>query len=277
MRYVLSELLYNTLEHGSSSYKFGLNRVRIPSIIQFGWYQQSDELHFIVADTGIGIKRHIERTYPGQDSHETAIKKSLNYKVSGTFATANPYENKDNAGVGLYISSNIVRKLHADMYVVSGDGLVHVSPRDTTSKKLKHSWKGTFVLVTIKLGGDEALNLHKLMTELRNVAEKELLKNSDSEDKGEHYLSINNFFGAYAENKEEAIAYRKKYLIDAVKAGKVIRLDFQDVIASPHSFLSALIATPIKIYGTTSYKKIKIVNAIPEIRETIDYIFDDNT
>lgn len=219
----------------------------------------------------------MEQTYPGQDSHEAAIKKALNYKVSGTFGNSDPYKNKDNAGVGLYISSNIVRKLHADMYVVSENGLVHISPRDTTSKKLKHSWKGTFVLVTIKLGGDESLNLHKLMAELREVAEKELIKGSDSEDKGEHYLSINNFFGAYAENKEEAIAYRTNYLINAVNEGKVIRLDFQDVVASPHSFLSALIATPIQIYGMASYKKIKVVNAVPEIRETIDYIFDDNT
>jgi hypothetical protein len=49
------------------------------------------------------------------------------------------------------------------------------------------------------------------------------------------------------------------------------------VISAPHSFLSALLATPIKILGLPAYKKIKIVNAAPEIRETIDYILDENT
>ncbi len=37
------------------------------------------------------------------------------------------------------------------------------------------------------------------------------------------------------------------------------------------------IATPIKQMGMNAYKKLKIINAEPEIRETIDYILDENT
>ena len=43
LRYILSELLYNTLEHGSVK--------NIPSILQFSWYREKGELSFIVADT----------------------------------------------------------------------------------------------------------------------------------------------------------------------------------------------------------------------------------
>ena len=54
-------------------------------------------------------------------------------------------------------------------------------------------------------------------------------------------------------------------------------VDFENVNYVPHSFLSVLLATPVHILGMTAYKKIKILNANPEIRETIDFIFDENT
>ena len=170
-----------------------------------------------------------------------------------------------------------MRKLHAEMDVLSGTGLVHISPRDTTSKRISPNWPGTLVLVTIQLGIDKELNLHRMMSELRRFAELELKKHTESEQNGKYYVSITNYFGSYADNKQEAINYRDRYLIGAIKQGQVIQLDFNQVISAPHSFLSALLATPIKILGMNAYKMIKVLNAEPEIRETIDYILDDNT
>jgi len=57
---------------------------------------------------------------------------------------------------------------------------------------------------------------------------------------------------------------------------KSLLFDFADVKSAPHSFFSALLATPIKRLDMQAFKKIKIINAEPEIRETIDYILDDN-
>jgi len=277
LRYVISELLYNTLEHGKTFREHNNQPTRIPSIIQFTWYKNKNELQFIVADLGIGIKNHLKQTYPEISTDKDAIRKALKYKVSGTFNIFDPYKNKDNAGVGLYISSSIIRKLHAEMHVLSGNGLVHISPRDTTSKDIKTHFPGTLVLVTIKLGKNKGLNLHKIMTELRKSAESEIQQGKDSEQTGNHYVSITNYFGSYAEDKQEAINYRDKHLLEAINAKKTIILDFDGVKAAPHSFLSALLATPIQRLGISAYKKIKFVNAEPEIRETIDYILDDNT
>lgn len=39
LRYVISELLYNTIEHGSSTFRFKYQSLRTPSIIQFTWYE----------------------------------------------------------------------------------------------------------------------------------------------------------------------------------------------------------------------------------------------
>ncbi|MNJ67409.1 hypothetical protein D3C77_635800 [compost metagenome] len=86
-----------------------------------------------------------------------------------------------------------------------------------------------------------------------------------------------NYFGKNADVKSEGISYRDKYIIPALSDGKSLLLDFVDVDSSTHSFLNALLATPIRRLGLMAYKRIRIVNATKEIRETIDYILDDNT
>ena len=88
---------------------------------------------------------------------------------------------------------------------------------------------------------------------------------------------MSNIFGPFAEDKEAAIKYRNNHLMPAVEQDEDILMDFADVKSAPHSFLSALLATAIGRMGMKAYKKIKIVNAAPEIRETIDYILDENT
>lgn len=269
LRYVLSELLYNTLEHGQN--------VDIPSITQFSWYSQKDEISFIVADLGVGIKKHLGQAYSGLESDVQAIKLALQPQVSGTFLRNQPYMAKNNAGVGLFLSSNIIRKLHADMHIISGNGLVHVSPTDLTARTLPYSWKGTLVYVTIKLGATKDLSLQKMMAEFREAAKSELDKASQTEQKDNYYFNINNYFGKYAEDKGAAIKVRDKYLAQKVREGKLLIIDFEDVISAPHSFLSALLATSIRHLGMTAYKKIKFINTSPEIRETIDFILDENT
>ena len=89
-------------------------------------------------------------------------------------------------------------------------------------------------------------------------------------------FNVYNYFGRHAEVKEDAIKFRDKYLLPAITEGKTLVLDFDLVEAAPHSFLSALIATPINRLGMLAYKKIKVVNALPEIRENIDFILDEN-
>lgn len=277
LRYVISELLYNTLEHGPKIICQDIKHTKVPSIIQFTWYKNKRQLQFIVADIGMGIKAHLEQAYPAFESHGMAILESLKYQVSGTFSRIDPYKSKDNAGVGLFISSSIVRRLNADMHIASGDGLVHISPTDTTITPLKQVWPGTLVLVSLNLDQGEGLNLHSLMSEIRASASKELKEADQAEEQEVFIISVLNFFGPYAENKQEAISFRDGRLLPAIEQEKSILIDFRGVVSAPHSFLSALLATPIKRLGMQAYKKIKVVNSEPEIRETIDYILDDNT
>ncbi|MDM8559556.1 ATP-binding protein [Candidatus Parabeggiatoa sp. HSG14] len=277
LRYVISELLYNTLEHGFFCQKIGNEEKRISSIIQLKWSQNKQELRLIIADLGIGIKKHLEATYQPFENHYSAIRYAIQPQVSGTFGINEPYKTKDNAGVGLYIASNILQRLNADMHIISGDGWVHISPRQITNRTMNTTWRGTFVLVNLSLEKDFSLSLHALMSEFREAAIQQISRRKQADEQEKFYLSIENYFGRYAEDKEAALKYRDKKLIPAVNKGQPLLIDFDNVISAPHSFLSGLLATPIKLLGLKAYKKIKIVNAAPEIRETVDYILDENT
>ena len=271
LRYVISELLYNTLEHGK-------NLMTIPSLLSFKWYRDKGELSFVIADLGIGVRKHLRQSYAELETDVEAIKLALKPQVSGTFGNGNnPYGVKNNAGVGLFISSNIIKRLHADMYIISGNGVVHISPTEVTHKSLENSWNGTFVYVTLKFGEIKNLNLQKMMSEFRETAFAEISKADTNEQKQSLYVSIRNYFGRYAEDKSLAIKIRDDKLLSAISESKTITIDFEEVISAPHSLLNALLATPIQRLGMKAYKKIKIINASPEIRETVDFILDENT
>lgn len=277
LRQVLSELLYNTMEHGSSYFHYFNQNIRLPSVCQFTWYETKDEINFIVADTGMGIKSHLSLTYPGIPDDASALRMAIRAKVSGTFARNDPYQAKNNAGMGLYISTNIIRRLDADMYLLSGNAVMHISPRDITVHDLKSRWPGTIALITVKLEKTAKFELHQMMQEFRDAAGAEQVRADEAEAADRFYVNAANFFGQHADVKDEAVNFRDRHLIPAIDAGKTVVLDFDNVKSSPHSFLSALIATPIRRLGMSAFKKIKVINATPEIRETIDFILDENT
>ncbi|MCY7376557.1 MAG: STAS-like domain-containing protein, partial [Pyrinomonadaceae bacterium] len=146
-----------------------------------------------------------------------------------------------------------------------------------TQKTLRNFWNGSFVYVTLKFGKIKNLNLQKMMSEFRESAIAEISKADSKEQKQSFYLSIKNYFGRYAEDKSLAIRIRDEKLLFAISEGKTLTVDFEDIISAPHSLLNALLATPIQRLGMAAYKKIKVINASPEIRETIDFILDENT
>ena len=266
-RYIISELLYNTRDHGR-------NASDIPSLFQITWERENSELSVLIADPSIGIKKHLSQTYSDLETDLQAIELAIKPLISGTFSVVkDTYQAKNNAGVGLYLSTNIANRLLADTYIVSGNGQVNLSPEENKAKTLASFWRGTFVIFKIKLGAVENLNLGKMLADFRkSMSEKDSSKQTDS-----FYLSVQNYFGRFAEDKSLAIKLRDEKLLPAIDAEKTLVIDLEEIIAAPHSLLNALLATPIQRLGMAAYKKIKIINASPEIRETIDFILDENT
>lgn len=277
LRYVLSELIYNTLEHGCSHFDWRGKKFPTPSILQFSWYEQANEIGILIGDVGVGVSKHLAQAYPATSSDEEALRLAIQPEISGTFGKQDPYTNRNNAGMGLFLSSNIIRRLRADMHLISGNGVLHVSPNDLTSQTLASSWNGCFALLTIKLDQSNKFAYDLMMEEFRQQARNEVQARKGAELEDRHYLNIFNFFGKHADDKTAAIQYRNRYLLTAVDDKKILFLDFENVESSTHSFLNALLASPIRRMGILAYKKIKVVRSSADIRETIDYVLDDNT
>lgn len=267
LRYVLNELLSNTLDHGR-------NGLDVPALLQFFWNEELKEISFIVADVGIGIKNHLRQSYPSLVTDTEAILQAIKPKVSGTFGrpTSN-YGKINNAGLGLFFSSNFAQKLKADMFIVSGNGFVHISPNEIISKELRHQWKGTFVYVKMKLGLLKNLSFEEMRLEIQaNMPKADVSPESDS-----YYINLKNYFGIAIENKDLAKKIRDNYLLPALAENKTITIDFEDIVFATDSVLNAMLATPIRQLGLAAYKKIKVINLASDIRVMVDFIFDDNT
>lgn len=270
IHYLISELIYNSIEHGVNP--------NIPALLQFNWYREKGQLSFIIADLGIGIKKHLELTYPTFASDAAAIEYAIGPEISGTFnAPKATYQSQNNAGMGLYISSGIGRKLEADMYIVSGNGLLHISPLDITSCTLNNRWPGTFIYMTIGFDKFNSFKIQDEISALREQAKKEIKARNEESEQSELLIDMNNYFSSRCEIKIEATNIRDRKILPALRAGKNIILDFTNTTSATHSFLVALLVTAIKELGIQSYKRIKIIGATPAIRETIDFIFERYT
>ena len=270
VRYIISELTYNALEHGFNP--------QIPSLLQFNWYRDKNQLSFILADLGVGIKTHLEQTYAPFTNNIDAIAMALEPEISGTFGVnVGPYKQQNNAGMGLYLSSNLGKTLEADMYIISGDGVAHISPLDVTYTTLNNSWPGTFIYMTIGFDRLKTYDLHKHLEDFRKHATETVAKRNNIVRAPELYIDMYNYCGERCEVKLEAINLRERKIIPAIQKGETVILDFSHAITATHSFLTALLADPIKTLGLKSYKQIKIIGANETIRTIIDFVFDTYT
>lgn len=271
---VVNEILYNALEHGEHFE----NNLRIPSLVQFSWYQIRDELSILVTDTGIGVKRHLEKHYKAFENDAEALRQAIQPETSGTFGQQSGYGSRNNAGMGLFVSSRLMQSLRGDMWIVSGNGQLHVSPREITTRELSSAWPGTFVLLNIRLWQAPPEIPHTgarsaLMDEARQAREKR----TNGGDR--IVISMQNHFGRYPEDKAEAVRFRDRVLMQAVHERKPILLDFKDVETATHSFLNALLAGPIRAYAEAQlnpYKYVRSTNDNEGVRQTIQFILDTN-
>lgn len=277
LSYIVSELLYNATEHGSRQAVVDNCNIIVPAIFQFGRYPASEKLSFFFSDLGIGIKAHLERAYPPFPTDQEAIAYALRPNVSGTFRhNRSPYGAENNAGMGLAYSSLMSKRLRGDMYIVSHNGLAHISPEDVTTRRLRHSWPGTFVLVDLDISNAPNVSLEDLLAEIRGQAEDEVEQIEKNQQAVKFYVSIENHFGKWAEDKDAAINFRDHRLLPAVATDKQIELDFRGVETAPHSFLNALLATAVRQLGVKAYQQIRVYNATGPIHEIIQTIFEHN-
>src|SRR3989344_7473908 len=111
IRYIISELVRNVLEHSQSRYG---------AIISAQYYKESNIIRIGIADTGVGIKETITQTHSAKTDLE-ALKLALTPGITGT--TRKEGGSELNAGAGLFFIKSIA-KINRNFFIIySGNAM----------------------------------------------------------------------------------------------------------------------------------------------------------
>lgn len=163
IRYIMSELVRNVLEHSFSEYG---------AIVCAQYYFKSNTIRIGIADTGIGIWKSIRQSYKPKNDLE-AIQLALTPGITGT--TKKEGGTEYNAGAGLFFIKSIA-KMSRDFFVIySGDALFKLLKAAPGAKQVRlcgnpfddrHSaseglppWRGTAVGIDIALEPKQGFSL----------------------------------------------------------------------------------------------------------------------
>ncbi len=152
--HIVTELVRNVLEHSISENG---------AILCAQYYKKSNSIRLGIVDTGIGIKKAINISYPTRTDLES-IQLALMPGITGT--TKKEGGTEFNAGAGLFLIKSIANVNRDFFMIYSGNGMYKLLKRKSASKiklhpdpfKDKHSkdgelpyWQGTAVGIDISL------------------------------------------------------------------------------------------------------------------------------
>lgn len=154
IRYIFSELVRNVLEHAESGNG---------AILCAQYYTKSNTIRIGIVDTGIGIKKSINRAYRTETDLD-AIKLALMPGITGT--TKRGGGSEQNAGAGLFFIKSMAHVNRNFFIIYSGNGLYKLLKRNPertlrlsadpnldrhSEKDALPYWQGTVVGVDISL------------------------------------------------------------------------------------------------------------------------------
>ncbi len=177
IRYILSELVRNVLEHSFSDGG---------AIVAAQYYKKTNTIRIGIVDSGIGIAASMVSTYHPKDDLQ-AIKFSLVPGITGT--TTREGGTDYNAGAGLFFIKSIA-SINEDLFLIYSGSSMYKLLKNTKKRlyadpeKDKHSektdlpyWQGTVVGIDINLNSTEAFtSLLSLIQDTYSEAVKERRK-----------------------------------------------------------------------------------------------------
>lgn len=181
IRYIISELARNVLEH---------SRSENGAILCAQFFPKSNMIRLGIADTGIGIRTSLNRSHRTTDDLD-AIKLALIPGVTGT--TAREGGTAQNAGAGLFFTKSIAFTNHNFFVVYSGQGMykllrrkdedplvLHANPNlDRHSEKSNlPNWQGTVIGIDISL--DSTSEFNALLDLIRDTYGKAIRERKES-------------------------------------------------------------------------------------------------
>ncbi|MEK6924264.1 MAG: ATP-binding protein [Candidatus Micrarchaeota archaeon] len=170
IKYVVSELVRNVLEHASSS---------TGSVVCAQYFNKTNRVSIGVADAGAGILTTISKAHEVASDVE-ALKLALTPGVTGT--TARPGGTEANAGAGLFFVKSIA-KINREFFLIYSGNAAYKLKKTPAGKRIAlfgepdrdaHSmmqglpyWQGTAVGIDIALG--QTQSFQQLLAMIRDV------------------------------------------------------------------------------------------------------------
>jgi anti-sigma regulatory factor (Ser/Thr protein kinase) len=170
IKYVLSELINNVLEHAQSP---------VGAVVCAQFFKKSNRISIGVADVGVGVKETIRKAhYAPTDA--AAIKLALTPGITGT--TKKIGGSATNAGAGLFFIKSIAKVNRQFFMLYSGDTMykllktpaqkpvrLHANPEEDKCSILERLpyWQGTAVGIDISIETHQAFD--QLLDLIRNV------------------------------------------------------------------------------------------------------------
>lgn len=154
IRYVVSELVRNVLEHSRSAHG---------AFVCAQFFQKSNTIRIGIADTGIGIKRSMDQSHVTSDDLD-AIELALTPGVTGT--TRREGGTELNAGAGLFFIKSIAYTNRNFFVIYSGTAMYKLLKRTGSKRLVLHAnphldrhaenkdlplWQGTVVGIDLSL------------------------------------------------------------------------------------------------------------------------------
>jgi len=78
----------------------------------------------------------------------------------------------------------------------------------------------------------------------------------------------------FAENKDNARALRRTYIMPALKDNKKVIVDFSGITSSTQSFVHALIGEPLQNSGEVILDRIEFRSCAPQIKSLVALVVD---
>ena len=268
VKYSLTELLRNVVQHSEST---------IGAIGMAQYFPKTRQIELVVADTGIGVREHLARTYPEAETDMQALTLAVLPHHSGTFGPRMYGSMKDNAGLGLFFVNEIAVRGSGGFTLCSGHALLsrwgdargrRYSQRVTAPKG---QWNGTFAFVQLQRG--RILDFGGLLDVCRQLA---------SEARDDPYLQALEFVDSipsegdvdvvqvlpFLENVEEAARVRDNQIIPGLHVGRTVVLDFSNVKVITQSFAHALFYLILKRQLHVRFQLL-IANCRPVVKSAI--------
>jgi anti-sigma regulatory factor (Ser/Thr protein kinase) len=169
IKYIVSELVRNVLEHSASKYG---------AFVAAQYYPKTNTIRIGIADTGVGIRQTITRSHVAKTDAD-AIRLALTPGITGT--TSKEGGTDYNAGAGLFFTKSI-SKTNSDFFIIySGDTLYKLLRKQEDGGALnsdpfidRHTiesglptWKGTVIGVDMTLDDNE--NFANLLNNIREA------------------------------------------------------------------------------------------------------------